>query len=312
MELVFLDTKTMGDVPNLHIFDQFGKVDYYPLTLPHELLQRCEGKEVVITNKVVFTADTLKQLPHLRLICLTATGMNNIDCEFARSKGIKVVNVSGYSTESVAQSTFAMLLYVLHQLKYYDNYVVSGQYCNSDIFTHYGPAFWQLSGKRFGIIGMGNIGRCVARIAASFGCEVVYCSTSGQNTGQPYKQLSLQQLLQTSDVVSIHAPLNEQTHNLISYEQLKCMLPHAILLNVGRGGIVNEADLARAIDEELIAAAALDVLEREPMLADNPLQKIKRRERLLIVPHIAWASVEARTLLLEKVAENIKNYVTLC
>ncbi|MDP4186834.1 MAG: D-2-hydroxyacid dehydrogenase [Bacteroidota bacterium] len=310
MNIVFLDTLTLGNVPNLHILKRFGEIDFYETTSASEVVDRCRGKEIVITNKVIFDKARLSLLPELKLICLTATGMNNVDLDYARERNIVVKNVAGYSTESVAQTTFAMLLYLLNHLRFYDDYVRSGEFSKSSIFTHIGEGFWQLKGKQFGIIGLGTIGKRVALIAQSFGCKVVYYSTSGKNNNSSYQRLSLEELLKTSEVVSIHAPLNKNTLGLLSYDYLKLMKPSAILINVGRGGIVNENDLAKALDAEIIAGAALDVLHQEPVAAENPLLKIKNKDKLLITPHIAWASVEARTLLVEKVAENIRIFMS--
>jgi len=236
--------------------------------------------------------------------------MNNVDLEYAKSKNIRVMNVSGYSTESVAQVAFASLLYLLNRLPYYDRYVKSGEYAAGGLFTHHGRPFWELKGKTFGIIGLGAIGKRVAEIAAAFGCRVVYYSTSGKNIAAGYERIpTLEAFLPQCDVVSIHAPLNEATYNLLRYEQMKLMKKTAYLVNMGRGGIVNEADLARALDENLLEGAALDVLEEEPIAAGNPLLKVRNPEKLLITPHIAWASVESRSLLIEKVCENIERFI---
>ncbi len=202
-----------------------------------------------------------------------------------------------------------MLFYLLEHLRYYDEYVKSGGYAKSPIFTHIGKPFWEIYGKTWGIIGLGTIGKKVAQIAESFGCDVIYYSTSGKNTAQKYPHKALDELLSISDIVSIHAPLNEYTKNLITYEKLKLMKKTAILLNLGRGGIVNEEDLAKALDEGLIAAAGLDVLEKEPMNLDNPLLQIKNKDRLLITPHIAWTSIEARQTLVKEIYLNIDAFI---
>ncbi|MFO7846255.1 MAG: NAD(P)-dependent oxidoreductase, partial [Balneolaceae bacterium] len=222
---------------------------------------------------------------------------------------IPVKNVAGYATQSVAQSTFAMLLQLMQNITYYDDYVKSGDYSKSPIFTNMDQDFHELAGKRFGIIGLGNIGQKAADIAQVFGAEVVYYSTSGKNTGQPYPRLSLDELLATCDVVSIHAPLNENTENLIDYTRLKQMKRTAFLINTGRGGIVNENDLARAIDEDLIAGSAADVFEQEPIPEDHPFLNVEKKGKLLLTPHITWSSVEARMDLIEGIRQNIKQYI---
>jgi len=232
-----------------------------------------------------------------------------IDLKYARSRNITVTNVAGYSTHSVAQHTFALLFYLLESLTYYDQYVKSRKYAGSDIFTHLDRSFWELKGKTWGIIGLGTIGRTTADIARAFGCHVVYYSTSGKNRDDNYVRVELPDLLKTSDIVSIHAPLNTQTHNLIRYDELKLMKKQALLLNLGRGGIINEADLAKALDEGLIAGAGLDVLEKEPIEESNPLLHIKDGSRLIITPHIAWASIEARHTLLKEIILNIEAFL---
>jgi glycerate dehydrogenase len=309
MRLVFLDIKTMGAIPNLNLLDQFGEVTYYQTTSPQQTLDRVREADIIITNKVVVDKSIIEQARNLKLICVSATGTNNVDKEAASERGVSVKNAVGYSTNSVAQVTFSLLLHLLNQVTYFDQYVKTGEYSQNDIFTHFGRSFWEISGKRFGIIGLGNIGRQVAKIAQAFGSEVVYYSASGNNTNQPYLRLELEEFLKTSDIVSIHAPLNEHTANLINYDRLKLMKRSAVLVNAGRGGIIDEADLARALDEDLIAAAGIDVYEREPMNAENPLLKVKNKEKLALTPHIAWASVEARTSLMEIVAENIKQFL---
>jgi lactate dehydrogenase-like 2-hydroxyacid dehydrogenase len=309
MKIVFLDLKTMGEVPNLHLLEQLGQVTYYQTSTPEETLARVKEADIVITNKVELDRPILEGATNLKLICVAATGTNNIDKEAAAQLGIPVKNAVDYSSHSVAQVTFALLLHLLHNIPYFDNYVKQGEYSASDIFTHLQNPFHQISGTRFGIIGLGNIGRQVAKIACAFGAEVVYYSASGRNTDQPFLRLNLEEFLSTCDIVSIHAPLNEHTSNLLHYDRLRLMKPSAILINVGRGGILNEADLARALDEGLIKAAAIDVFQHEPINADNPLLKLKAREKLVLTPHIAWASIEARTLLVEKVARNIQEFL---
>ena len=309
MKIAILDAKTLGNDIDLSGFNQFGDVEIYETTKPNETLERVKDKDIIITNKVVIDKNIMDNAPSLKLICVAATGVNNIDVEYAKQKGIQVRNVAGYSTESVVQHTFAMLFYLLESLRYYDDYVKSGEYAKSDIFTHLGKPFWEIKGKTWGIIGLGTIGRRVAEVASSFGAKVIYYSTSGVDRPEKYPRVSLEELLKTSDIVSIHAPLNEKTKGLIGYEQIKLMKPNAYLLNLGRGGIVIEEDLAKALDENLIAGAGLDVLEKEPITEDNPLLKIKNKEKLFITPHIAWTSIEARKTLVNEIIENIKAFL---
>ena len=309
MKIVFLDTKTVGDDIDLSIFKDFGEFIAYPITKEDEVIERVKDADVIITNKVIIDKKVMDNAPNLKLICVAATGYNNIDVKYAKEKGIAITNVAGYSTESVVQHTFALLLYLLEHLRYYDDYVKSGEYAKSEIFTHLGKPFWEINGKTWGIIGLGTIGRRVGEVAESFGAKVIYSSTSGVKRKEKYPEYSLDELLKVSDIVSIHAPLNEKTKNLITYEKLKLMKPTAILLNLGRGGIVNEKDLAKALNEGLIAGAGLDVLEKEPINPDNPLLKIKNKDRLFITPHIAWTSIEARKRLINEIYENIKAFL---
>ena len=307
--IVFLDTETIGKVNNMKLLSKLGELETYNNTAPDQVVERCKGKDIIIVNKVKINEAVMKQLPDLKLICVAATGVNNIDLNYAKNNSIEVKNVAGYSTDSVAQLTFTMLLYLVNKPYYYDSFVKSGAYSRSASFTHHNEPFWELKGKRLGIIGLGTIGRQVARIAESFGMEVVFYSTTGRNNHINYKRFELDDLLKSSDVVSIHAPLNTKTRDLITYEKIKLMRPCAILLNLGRGGIINEKDLARALNDNLIGAAGIDVMEQEPINADNPMLKLFDKEKILITPHMAWASKESRELLVEKIARNIEVFL---
>lgn len=307
-KIVFLDAASVGDLELHPYFEELGEYTQYALTLPEERIERIAGHDVVITNKVIIDREVMDSCPELRLICIAATGMNNVDLDYAKKKRIQVKNVAGYSTESVAQCTFAMLLYLWHHIPYYDDYVKNGSYSHSPVFTHHGRPFHELKEKKFGIIGMGAIGSRVAEIASAFGCLVQYYSTSGKNLKAGYPCLPLQDLLETSDVVSVHCPLNERTHELIGENELLQMKRTAYLLNMGRGGIVDEAALTKALNEEWIAGACVDVLTREPVSTTNPLLRCKYPERLLITPHIAWASIESRELLIQKLLDNIRRF----
>jgi glycerate dehydrogenase len=286
-----------------------GNVILYKETLPKETISRLADCEIAITNKVVIGRKEMAANPQLKLICVAATGTNNIDLVAAKELGIEIRNVKGYSTESVTQVTFSVLLALLTQTAYFDRYVKSGEYSHSPHFSHFGHEFWQLSGKTFGIIGLGEIGLQVAKVASAFGCDIIYYSTSGKNHNPSYKSVGLDELLSKSDIVSIHAPLNPQTENLITFEKLGLMKRSAYIINVGRGGIINETDLANAIDANLIAGAAIDVFTKEPIVSDNPLLKVRKSGKLLLTPHIAWASVEARKKLLEGICNNIKSFL---
>lgn len=308
MKIVFLDAKTIGEDIDLSGFDALGEVVKYGFSTEQEARERSKDADVLILNKVQVNELTIGEADHLKLVCVTATGTNNLDKEYLDKRGIAWRNVAGYSTESVAQHTFAMLFYLLEKLPYYDDYVKSEKYVNDVSFTHFAKAFHELSGMTYGIIGLGNIGRRVADIAKAFGCHVIYYSTSGRNSQPGYERVSFDELLEQSDIVSIHAPLDENTLGLMNKEAFAKMKNSAILLNVGRGPIINELDLAEALNNKTIAAAGLDVLSVEPMQEDNPLRGIKDSERLLITPHIAWAGVEARNRLMGIILGQIKEF----
>jgi lactate dehydrogenase-like 2-hydroxyacid dehydrogenase len=307
MTIVFLDARTVGPEPDLSQFHKLGTFVTYPETTLEQTAERLRGADVVITNKARITRDIIAACPDLKLICVAATGTNNVDMAAAQERGIPVKNVAGYSTDSVAQVTFGLLLSLLNSTHYYDRYVKSGAYSRETIFTHLARPFWELAGKRFGIIGLGAIGRQVAQVAVAFGCEVVYFSASGQTYPDvPYRAVSLPELLGTSDVVSVHAPLTEKTNNLLTYSELCLMKPTAILLGLSRGGMVNEADLARALDEGKLAGAGMDVFGQEPPAPNHPYLMMQHPDRLLLAPHIAWSSLEARQRLMDAVADNIR------
>ncbi|MCI8292323.1 MAG: D-2-hydroxyacid dehydrogenase [Hespellia sp.] len=309
MQIVFLDAKTIGDDIDLTGFQTLGEVITYDFTTQEEVPQRTKTADVLVINKVQINEQTIGQAQNLKLICVTATGTNNLDKAYLDRRGIAWRNVAGYSTESVTQHTFAMLFFLLEKLRYYDDYVKNGNYINDTIFTHFQEQFHQLSCMTWGIIGLGAIGRRVADLATAFGVNVIYYSASGAPAQKGYTQTDWSTILSCSDILSIHAPLNRYTEHLIDANALHQMKSSAILLNLGRGPIIVEADLADALEHHEIAAAGLDVLDIEPMAADNPLFRIKDSRRLLITPHIAWASVEARTKLMQIILEQIREFL---
>ena len=308
MNIVILDAKTLGDDLDISVLNTFGEVTTYQTTTPQETLDRIKTAEIIITNKVVITAQMMEEAPQLGLICISATGMNNVDLDAAKAKNIVVKNVAGYSTKSVVQHTFALALYLIEKMAYYDNVVKSGAWSSAGLFTDVSRPYFEISGKKWGIIGLGGIGREVAKVATAFGAEVSYYSTSGNIRKEIYPHEELEILLKSCDIISIHAPLNTQTENLISAYELSIMKEKAVLLNLGRGSIINEADLAKALDTREIYAG-LDTLSPEPIEVHNPLMNITHQERLLITPHIAWASVEARQKLLEGIVKNIEDFL---
>jgi glycerate dehydrogenase len=307
VKIVFVDFDTLGSDIDIAKFKNFGDVEVYANTSYNDTITRLKNADIVITNKVVIDRNIIDNT-NLKLICVAATGMNNIDLEYARAKNIEIKNVKGYSTASVVQLTFALVLNLIQKLNYYTNYSRSGAWCKSEIFANLDVPFYELQNKNWGIVGLGEIGRKVADIAKVFDCNVSYYSTSGTNNNTNYKKVSLEELLKNSDIISIHAPLNSTTKNLLNYTNLSMIKEGAIIVNLGRGGIINEDDIARIVDEKELYFG-LDVLEVEPMKENHPLLSIQNKNRVLITPHIAWASVESRQRLVDAIYSNIQEFV---
>lgn len=308
MKIVFLDAKTLGDDIDYTGFEQMGEVVRYPFTSTEEAPDRVKDADVLVVNKVLVNRRTISSAENLKLVCVTATGTNNLDKDYLAERGIAWRNVAGYSTESVAQHTFAILFYLMENLRYYDDYVKEGRYINDRIFTHFAKTFHELNGMTWGILGLGAIGRRVADIAGMFGAKVIYYSASGAPAQEGYHQVDFDTLLSESDILSIHAPLNEYTEGLMDAEAFRKMKSSAILLNLGRGPIINESDLAAALNAGEISAAGLDVLCAEPMSKENPLLDVHDKDRLFITPHIAWATVEARQRLMKIIEGQIREF----
>ena len=295
----------MGDA-SLEEIAALGELTCYPSSTAEEARERVKEADVAIVNKVVVDQAFLDAAPRLKLVCEAGTGINNIDVCLCEARGVAVRNVAAYSTDSVAQITWMHILNLAGRAFHYQEFVRSGAYSRNPVHVDYAHPFTELSGKMLGIVGMGAIGQKVAAIGKAFGMDVIYYSTSGTSHCRDYPSVSLEELLARADVVSIHAPYNERTAGLIGYEQLRQMKRTALLVNTGRGGIEVEADLARALDEGLIAGAGIDVYVKEPLPADSPLMHLQHPERLLLSPHIAWYSKEARARLAHEMAENIR------
>lgn len=308
MKIVCLDADTLGNDVDLDaVFGKFGEFVSYNMTEANQTVQRLQNADIVLTNKVLITKDVIAQT-NLKLICVTATGVNNIDLEAAKEANIPVKNVAGYSTNSVAQQTFANILALRNSTSYYENYGKNSDgWAKSPIFVNLDRPIFELSGKKFCVVGLGTIGLEIAKIAQAFGCDVCYYSTSGNNSNSEFKRVSFKEALQC-DIISIHAPLNENTKNLFDANALNQLKDGAMLVNSGRGGIIDEEKIAQIIDEREIYFAT-DVLEKEPIRADHPLLKVKNKDRLMITPHIAWASVEARKKLIKLSAKNIEDFI---
>lgn len=307
-KIVFLDGYSLGD-SSLSAIEKLGELTVYEETFACDVVERCEGAEIVITNKVKIFRDEIDRLPSLRLICVAATGVNNVDVEYAESRGILVRNVAGYSTSSVTEATLSFVLGLLRQVPYYNTFVENGRYAAGSRCFNVDRPIGEVRGKKWGIVGMGAIGRSVALVASAMGAEVCYYSTSGANLGQDYPCVSFDELLGSCDIITIHSPLNDRTNGLFNAEAFGKMKSSAILVNVGRGFIVDEWALADALNLDKIAGAALDVFSSEPISSDNPLLSLKDSYKFISAPHCGWASFEARSVLVEGIAANIAEYL---
>lgn len=310
MKLVILERDTYGNDIDFDALEALvDEVVAYPVTAQEDVARRVQDADFVLVNKLLMQKSSLSGAKNLKLLLEGATGYNNIDLDYVRSRGLGAANVAGYSVQIVPQHTFALYLSLSEHIAHFDHYVKSGAYSRSGVFSHFMPGFNELEGKTWGIVGLGNIGKRVARIAEAFGCRVIYYSTSGRNNNPDYAQVDFDTLLKESDVVSIHAPLNTDTKGLFNAAAFAKMKPSAVLINVGRGPIVDEPALVDALNNGQIAGAGLDVMETEPLPADSPLFNVKDPDKLLMTPHMAWASVEARQRLVNEVALNLKAFL---
>jgi len=309
MKIVILERDSVGKDVDVSCFEKLGQVTIYGNTMEHQTAERVKDAEIIIGNKAPLNESTLKDAADVKLICLFATGYDCVDLEYCRRRGIKVANVVDYCTDAVSQHTFAMLFYLLEHLRHYDDYVKSGAYGAQERFSNFDVPFVELRGKTWGIVGMGHIGRRVASIATAFGCEVIFYSASGKSSCTEYRRVDLDTLLAQSDFISLHCPLSERTKGLIDKDALHKMKKSAILLNVARGGVIDNSDLYWALQNEEIAAAGLDVLEKEPIRSDNLLGRIQDSDKLLITPHLAWASTESRVRIVEEVYKNVEAFL---
>lgn len=310
MKIVILERNSVGEDVSVACLSDFGQVTAYGNTVTaEEVRDRVRDADIVIANKSPMCEATLKDAPNVKLICEFATGYDNCDLAYCNARGIKVANVRDYCTAMVAQHTFTMALALSQKLFHYDTYVKSGAYSAQDRFSNFDIPFYELEGKTWGIVGMGNIGRRVAKIAAAFGCRVIFYSITGKSTCTEYCQVDKEMLLSESDFLSLHCPLSELSRHFIDAAALECMKNTAVLLNVARGAVVDNMALYQALMEGKIAAAGLDVLEKEPLDAAHPLCSIRDSNRLLVTPHLAWASVEARTRCVQEAYRNIEAFL---
>lgn len=310
MNIVALERNSAGTDVSIDCWNELGTVTAYRNTVTvDEVKERIKDADIIIANKAPMNEETLKDAPNVKLICELATGFDNCDLAYCKSRGIKVTNVVNYCTEMVAQHTFALALALSQKLPHYDAYVKSGEYSAQDRFSNFDIPFYELAGKTWGIVGMGNIGKKVAAIAAAFGCKVIFHSITGNSTYTGCPQVDKETLLAESDFLSLHCPLTDLSRNFIDREELRKMKKTAVLINVARGPVVNNTALYEALVNDEIQAAGLDVLEKEPLELSNPLSKIKDSNQLIVTPHLAWASVEARTRCVEGVYLNIKAFL---
>lgn len=309
MKICILDGKTLGEGYDFSSFEAFGEVTVFEETKNEEVSERIKGFDIIIDNKVIIDKKVMEENESLKMIALVSTGTNVVDLECAKKCGIAVCNVAGYSTPSVVQHTFALLFELWERLSLYDEFVKSGEYAKSNMFTSYLKPFNEINSKVWGIIGFGTIGKAVAKVAKTFGAEVIYYSISGKNDNSEFKSVSFDELLSKSDIISVHCALSDKTKNLIGAREFEKMKENSVIINVGRGFIINENELAYAIDNDIIGGACLDVFENEPINTDNPLLNVKNRDKIVLTPHIAWASVEARARLVDEVYKNINSFL---
>lgn len=309
MKIVQLDRESIGYDINTNVLEQLGDYVNYTSDTFENTKEYIKDADVIVFNKSKMNEEMLKDAPNVKMLAITATGFDNIDLAYCKSRGIVAANVRAYSTASVAQHTFALALNLLEKIGYYDDYVKSGKYTVQTGFSHFEEKYNELEGMTWGIIGMGNIGKKVAAIAEAFGCKVIFYSASGKSDCKDYERVEFDELLERSDIISLHCPLSDRTRGIMNMDAFKKMKDSALLINVARGPVINEEDLAIALEENIIAGAGLDVLCAEPMAVDNPLGRIKDSKKLIITPHMAWASVEARQRCFDEVYKNIEAFM---
>lgn len=310
MKIVILERDSLGTDISVDAFHEFGEVVAYRNTVSKEqIIERIKDAEIILANKAPLSKDVLEKADKLKYVVITATGYNNVDAAYCKERGIKVSNIAGYSTASVAQHTLAMALYLIEKIEHYNNYVKSGAYSAQSFFTNFDKPFYELAGKTWGIVGLGAIGSKVAEIATCLDCKVIYYSPHEEKPGIPYRRVDFDTLLEESDVISLHCPLTDETRNMFNMEAFEKMNGNTILINMARGPVVNEEDLCKALEEEYLCAAGLDVFGQEPISSDSPLLKIQDNSKLVLSPHTAWATVESRTRCVNEAYLNVEAYI---
>lgn len=306
MEIVILDAKTLGDDITLDMFDEFGSVTVYGATPQDSVSERIKNADVVILNKIKLNESNLSAASKLRLVCITATGYDNVDTKYCRSHGIAVCNVKGYSTDSVAQVTLALALSLYTHIGEYTRYVSSGKYTESGVHNYLKPPFHEISGKTWGIIGLGGIGRQTARIASAMGCRVIAFKRSAD---EEFECVDIDTLCRESDIISVHLPLTDKTRGIIGKAQLDEMKRGAVLINMARGAVIDERAAADAVKSGQLGGFASDVYSVEPMAENHPFAEIMHMENVLLTPHMAWGAYEARVRCMNEIAENIRAFL---
>ena len=307
MKIVFLDAATIGDDLTYESFEEIGEIVVYSTTSEIEFEEHIQGADVVVINKLKLNASNLPKASKLKLICLAATGFDNVDLDYCRKAGIGVCNVIGYSTQSVAQLTLSMALSLYTHLNEYTEFVRSGEYTQNGLANRLSPVYHEIAGKIWGIVGYGNIGKQVARVAEAMGCRVlVYKRTPIEDT----ECVDFNTICQKSDILSLHVPLNDETRNLLDKEHIAMLKKDAVVINVARGAVADEAALADAILKERIGGLGVDVYSKEPFDAEHPFNKIKHLPNVLLTPHMAWGGYETRVRLLGEIKENVISFYT--
>lgn len=305
LNIVVLDSATLGEDIDLSPLNRNGNVIEYKNTDPDKIEERIKNADVVILNKLKLGAHNLSFAKELKLICVTATGYDNIDTEYCKAHGIALYNVPAYSTDSVAQLSVAMALYLANRLGDYCSYVASGDYSESGVANRLTPVYHELSSMTWGIVGGGHIGSRVAEIASALGCKILMCR---RKADPRYETVDIDTLCERADIISVHVPLTDETRGMINSERINKMKKSAIVINVARGAVADEAALAKAIKEQKLGGLGVDVYTKEPFDKDHPYNEILHLPNVCLTPHMAWGSFEARTRCVEVVSDNISNF----
>ena len=302
MNIKILDVDTLGDDLDLEPIKKLGEVEVFSLTYAEDVIERIKDAEILILNKVKLNETNLCYAKNLKLICITATGYDNVDIEYCRKHNIAVCNVVGYSTDSVVQLTLSMVYALSTNLYDFDSYVKSGKYTKSGIFNYLKPTFYEMSGKTWGVVGLGNIGMKVARVAREMGCNVI---VHKRTPIDEFECVDIDTLCEKSDIITLHTPLNKDTLHLINKERIEKMKDNVILVNVSRGAVVDEEEITKAVETNKIKALGVDVYSTEPMQENSPYQRILDHNNVIFTPHMAWGAIEARQRCIDEVSLNI-------